>query len=78
MVLRMATMSPRPNTSDFYSPVNDEPADHAGPRRYVHVIGSTVFVDDQIADDGWTRHVVGVVNGEAWWAIDVPQDADDF
>jgi len=77
MVLRMATMSPRPNTSDFYSPVNDEPADHAGPRRYVHVIGSTVFVDDQIADDGWPRHVVGVVNGEAWWAIDVPQDADD-
>ena len=76
-MLRMATMSPRPNTSDFYSPVNDEPADHAGPRRYVHVIGSTVFVDDQIADDGWTRHVVGVVNGEAWWAVDVPQDADD-
>ncbi len=44
-------MSPRPNTSDLYSPVNDEPAGHAGPRRYVHVIGATVFVDDQIADD---------------------------
>ncbi len=73
----MSTMSPRPNTSDFYSPINDEPADHAGPRRYVHVIGSTVFVDDQIADDGWTRHVVGVVDGEAWWAVDVPHDADD-
>ncbi len=73
----MASMPLRPNTSDHYFPVNDEPAGHEGPRRFVHVIGSTVFVDDQVADDGWTRHVVGVVNGEAWWAVDVPPDAED-
>ena len=71
-VLRMHLMSPRPNTSDLYSPVNDEPIGHDGPRRYIHVIGATVFVDDQSADDSWDRHVVAVVDGCVLWAVDVP------
>jgi NAD+ diphosphatase len=70
-------MAHRPNTSDLYWPVNIEPADHAGARRYVHVIGASVFVDDQVADERWERHVVGVVDGASWWAVDVPPDADD-
>ncbi len=76
-VLRMHLMSPRPNTSDLYSPVNDEPVGHDGPRRYIHVIGATVFVDDQVADDSWGRHVVAVVDGCVLWAVDVPAEADD-
>ena len=73
----MHLMPPRPNTSDLYSPVNDEPAGHAGPRRYIHVIGATVFVDDQIADESWDRHVVAVVDDTVLWAVDVPRDAED-
>jgi NAD+ diphosphatase len=60
-----------------FRPLNSMPADHAGEHRYLHVIGSTVFVDDRIAEDGWHTHFVGVVDGQAWWAVDVPRDADD-
>jgi NAD+ diphosphatase len=66
-----------PNTSELYAPINIEPADHVGGHRYIHVVGTSVFVDTQMADESWTRHVVGVVDGEAWWAIDVPDEADD-
>ena len=66
-----------PNSSDLYSPINIDPVDHLGGHRYIHVIGTSVFIDTEIADDSWDRHVVGVVNGDAWWAIDVPSDADD-
>jgi len=76
-VLRMATMTTRSNTSDMYSPINEEPPAHSGVVKYNHVIGSSVFVDTQIADETWSRHVVGFVEGEAWWAIDVPAEADD-
>lgn len=65
------------NTDDLYQALIAPPAGHAGGHRYVHVIGSTVFVDDRVAEDGWVRHVVGVVAGEVWWAVDVPVEADD-
>jgi NAD+ diphosphatase len=70
-------MTLRPNTSDLYMPVNTEPAEHHGSRRYIHVIGASVFVNDQLADESWERHVIGIVDGVAWWAVDVPVDADD-
>lgn len=66
-----------PNTADLYAAVNVAPADHAGGHRYIHVIGTSVFVDTEPADGGWERHVVGLVDGEAWWAVDVPADVDD-
>ena len=65
------------NTSDLYSPTNAEPDEHGGGRKYIHVVGTSVFVDTLIADESWSRHVVGVVEGEAWWAVDVPAEADD-
>ncbi|HUG00173.1 MAG TPA: NAD(+) diphosphatase [Ilumatobacter sp.] len=63
--------------------MNAPPADLGNDARFVHVVGSgaraTVFVDDR-ADDaisgGWTHHFVGVVDGCAWWAIDVPDGSD--
>jgi NAD+ diphosphatase len=73
----MAPMSQSLNTADHYRALNDEPADHAGERRYVHVIGSKVFVDDRPAEDGWEHHVVGIVGDEMWVAVDVPFEADD-
>jgi len=69
--------SARSNTSDLYSPLNDAPDGHAGRHKYIHVVGTSVFVDTLVADDTWERHVVGVVEGEAWWAIDVPAEAED-
>jgi NAD+ diphosphatase len=65
------------NTSAHYAPLNIEPAGHPGGTRYVHVVGAKVFVDDRPADDSWERHVVGVVGGELWVAVDVPTDAED-
>jgi NAD+ diphosphatase len=70
-------MSDTPNSAELYAALNSEPPEHAGSHRYVHVIGSAVFVDDRPADGSWERHVVGVVDGAAWWAVDVPADADD-
>ncbi len=73
----MELMPVRRNTSDLYSPVNLEPVGHVGPHRYIHVIGSTVFVDDQVADESWVRHVVAVVDGCVLWAVDVPVEVED-
>lgn len=59
-----------------FQPLNQPPAEHAGEHRYVHVIGAAVFVDDRPGDPAWSAHFVGLVDGHAWWAVDVP-DGDD-
>jgi NAD+ diphosphatase len=71
------SITPQPTSADLYAALIAAPADHAGGHRYIHVIGSTVFVDTMIADESWERHIVGVVDGDAWWAIDVPAEAED-
>ena len=76
-MLTIAPMGPDTNSSELYAPLNEEPAGFAGSHVYAHVIGSSVFLDDRAADDGWGRHFVGIVEGSAWWAVDVPPDADD-
>lgn len=60
-----------------FRPLNQPPPDHPGSPRYLHVIGAAVFVDDRLADTRWTAHFVGIVDGDAWWAVDVPNDAAD-
>ncbi len=65
------------NTAHLYDALIAAPHGHTGGNRYIHVIGTTVFVDDRPAEDGWVHHVVGVVNGELWWAVDVPQEVED-
>lgn len=45
-------------------------------RRYVHVVGTAVWIDDAPADESWTVHVVGVVDDVCWFAVDVPRGAD--
>ena len=44
--------------------------------RYIHVIGTTVFVDDRAADDSWSVHFLGMLGDEACWAVDVPLGED--
>ncbi len=52
------------------------PADNAGRHRYIHVIGSAVFVDDRPADRSWGVHFLGMLGDEACWGVDVPHGDD--
>ncbi len=52
------------------------PADDASRHRYIHVIGSAVFVDDRPADRGWGVHFLGMLGDEACWGVDVPHGDD--
>jgi NAD+ diphosphatase len=65
------------NTASVYQALNDVPGDFQGAHRYVHVIGTTVFVDDRPEDDAWPCHFVGLVDGAGWWAVDVPAGVED-
>jgi NAD+ diphosphatase len=58
-----------------FRPLN-VPTSTDGPQRYVHVVGSAVFVDDRIAVGEWSAHFIGEVDGEGWWAVDVPHGDD--
>ncbi len=44
--------------------------------RFVHVVGTSVWVTAAPADQAWTRHVVGVLDGTCWYAVDVPAGTD--
>ena len=44
--------------------------------RYIHVIGGRVWVDTAPVDAGWTSHVVGLIDGVCWFAVDVPDGED--
>ena len=59
-----------------FAPINAPVASHDGPHRFVHVVGTSVWLDEHPVDPSWPRHVVGIVGGAAWWAVDVPADAD--
>jgi len=52
------------------------PGDPPHRARFIHVVGVDVWVDDEPADTAWTSHFVGVLDGVACWAVDVP-DGDD-
>lgn len=65
------------NTATVYAPLNEVPGGFEGEHRYVHVIGTSVFVDDRPENPGWQQHFIGLVAGIGWWAVDVPHDAPD-
>ncbi len=69
------------NTAALYDPLNQVPDGFDGERRYVHVIGSMVFVDDRPSDESgaenWGHYFIGIVGGAGWWAVDVPAEAGD-
>lgn len=59
-----------------FVPLIVPPAHHVGEHRFVHVVGAHVFVDDRCGDDAWSTHFVGLVDGQAWWGVDVPTGVD--
>lgn len=44
--------------------------------RYIHVIGSTVFVSDRIEIENAPQHFLGTLDDEGVWAVDVPHGED--
>ena len=53
-----------------------QPGDDVAGHRYIHVIGTSVFVSDRIEIDTASQHFLGMHGDEAVWAIDVPQGED--
>ncbi|MEY2767853.1 MAG: hypothetical protein RI912_1516, partial [Actinomycetota bacterium] len=45
----------------------------ASGHRYIHVIGTKVFVDDRPAEDGWEHYFLGMHGSVAVWGVDVPR-----
>ena len=52
------------------------PPDSVAGHRYVHVVESRVWVDDRRAHDDWSVHFLGLLDGHAWWGVDVPRGDD--
>lgn len=52
------------------------PAAEVVSHRYIHVVGTKVFVDDRAADDSWESHFLGMHGDVACWGIDVPAGED--
>jgi NAD+ diphosphatase len=44
--------------------------------RYIHVVGSSVWIDSQPADTSWGLHFLGLLDGQAMWGVDVPHGTD--
>ncbi|HEY4333887.1 MAG TPA: NAD(+) diphosphatase, partial [Ilumatobacteraceae bacterium] len=57
-------------------PLVNPPAAEPHTHRYVHVVGSNVWVHDDAVDDSWGRHFLGLLDGAAVWGIDVPRGED--
>jgi len=59
-----------------FTPLVVPPADHPGAHRYVHVVGAAVWIDERPPAGEWATHFIGLVDGEAWWGVDVPVTVD--
>jgi NAD+ diphosphatase len=58
-----------------FSPAH-QPSSELSSHRYVHVIGTSVFVSDRIEIEGAGVHFLGAHGVEAVWAVDVPRGED--
>lgn len=70
----MTTMTPR--IAEVAFELVAVPPAHIDAHRYAHVIGSSIFAADVPADESWPRHFVGVLDGQALFAVDVPDGED--
>jgi NAD+ diphosphatase len=65
-----------PDQPSRFVPLVVPPADVPTVHRYVHVVGTAVWVHDRPADESWGTHFLGVLDGEAVWGVDVPHGVD--
>lgn len=52
------------------------PPTEPGAHRFIHVVGTKVFIDDRIAEEGWSCHFLGMHGEVACWGVDVPTGED--
>jgi len=52
------------------------PPSDVAEHRYIHVIGSKVFIDDRPAEQEWPLHFLGMHAEVACWGVDVPAGQD--
>jgi NAD+ diphosphatase len=64
------------NTSNPFFRPSLRPAEDATQHRYIHVVGSKVFIDDRPADEEWNCLFLGMHGDTACWGIDVPVGQD--
>lgn len=50
--------------------------DAAARHRYFHVVGTSVWVTDTLHHDDWKAHFLGMLDSEACWGVDVPDEQD--
>ena len=72
--MTVASRGGRPDGPTFRPGV--VPADGVVEHRYVHVIGSSVYVADDNELDDDAAHFIGTLDGAAMWAVDVPAGHD--
>jgi NAD+ diphosphatase len=53
-----------------------QPSDSIETHQYIHVIGASVFVSDRVEIDDAQHHFLGMLDGQAVWAVDVPHGED--
>ncbi|MFZ9629807.1 MAG: NAD(+) diphosphatase [Ilumatobacteraceae bacterium] len=68
-----------------FNPAFQPPAGRTA-QRFIHVVGSSVFVDDRPADEAWPQHFLGLLEPStapssttevvACWGVDVPHGDD--
>jgi len=70
--------SPEPTRPRFVPGVNPPRGVRpgGGGDRFVHVVGTSVFVSDRLEDDGGAIHFLGTLDGAPWWAVDVAAGTD--
>lgn len=45
-------------------------------QRFIHVVGSSVWVHHEPVDGSWATHFLGLLDGAAVWGVDVPFGTD--
>ncbi len=56
-----------------FQPAIAPPAD-VDAHLYVHVVESRVWIHNEQVSPDWGRHFLGVLDGRAYWGVDVPSD----
>jgi len=58
-----------------FTPAHAAP-DEVASHRYIHVVGSSVWITSEPHSAEWTAHFLGMLGEEACWGVDVPHGHD--
>ncbi|MCX6542550.1 MAG: NAD(+) diphosphatase [Actinobacteria bacterium] len=66
----------QPSNQSEFVPLVNPPTHEIESHRYVHVVGSNVWVHDEPVDSEWDLHFLGMRGDHAMWGVDVPRGLD--